>query len=211
MKLLYIIFGIFIVSCSADKGQQEKQMDNDFVSTKDSKHINQELNSIETIEKIDTLGISNYWKNNKITSATLHAYAPEYTQEGSHANIMNKNEELDYCIIDSLSTELDSNSIDKIYNALLYETTYNEVASDCFMPHHGIIFYDIDDNIIGHISICFECNTYVFKPNRINYVPITIFKQIVMKNKLPIKGHVIRELFKNTEKYSKLEINTHKE
>ena len=29
----------------------------------------------------------------------------------------------------------------------------------CFDPHHGFVFYDKEDNIIGHLSICLKCAT----------------------------------------------------
>jgi hypothetical protein len=30
-------------------------------------------------------------------------------------------------------------------------------SSDCYVPHHGFVFYK-KDSIVGHVSICFECN-----------------------------------------------------
>lgn len=35
------------------------------------------------------------------------------------------------------------------------------VSADCYMPHHGFVFYDKDNAIIGHIELCFQCgNSY---------------------------------------------------
>lgn len=33
-------------------------------------------------------------------------------------------------------------------------------ASMCFEPHHGFVFYDKNDVIIGSLSICFGCKNY---------------------------------------------------
>ncbi|NEN25353.1 hypothetical protein G3O08_17800 [Cryomorpha ignava] len=33
-----------------------------------------------------------------------------------------------------------------------------EVVSDCYIPRNGILFFDIQNHLIGFIEICFECN-----------------------------------------------------
>lgn len=33
-----------------------------------------------------------------------------------------------------------------------------EVVSDCYIPRNAILFFDLQDRLIGFIEICFECN-----------------------------------------------------
>ncbi|MDL5044992.1 hypothetical protein QQ054_02910 [Oscillatoria amoena NRMC-F 0135] len=37
-------------------------------------------------------------------------------------------------------------------------------VADCFVPRHGVIFYDASGNYTAHVTICFECNHYKVYP-----------------------------------------------
>ena len=34
----------------------------------------------------------------------------------------------------------------------------------CYAPHHGFVFYDENDQILGHLEICFMCQNYKYAP-----------------------------------------------
>lgn len=36
--------------------------------------------------------------------------------------------------------------------------------SKCFIPRHGIVLYNSTDSIVGHLSLCFECDQIVAVP-----------------------------------------------
>lgn len=36
--------------------------------------------------------------------------------------------------------------------------SYGQSRASCFSAHHGVVFYDAQDHIIGHVAICLGCN-----------------------------------------------------
>ncbi|HAS40988.1 MAG TPA: hypothetical protein DCS93_10930 [Microscillaceae bacterium] len=37
-------------------------------------------------------------------------------------------------------------------------STYGQATASCFIPRHGVIFYDTQNKPVGHITICMGCN-----------------------------------------------------
>ena len=37
------------------------------------------------------------------------------------------------------------------------EATFGDGESKCFIPHHGFVFYDDNDQPVGQVSLCFLC------------------------------------------------------
>jgi len=42
--------------------------------------------------------------------------------------------------------------------------TYGGTYTRCFRPRLGVVFYDLNDDVTAHISICFECSQQISKP-----------------------------------------------
>lgn len=61
------------------------------------------------------------------------------------------------------SKDLTAEQTKKLYSAIT-GTHFHMKGAMCFMPHHGFIFYDADDKIIGSITICLKCNNYRHAP-----------------------------------------------
>lgn len=66
------------------------------------------------------------------------------------------------------SVLVDSSSIKDII--LLYyqknmDSIQNYSVGACYFPRHGVVFYDINDEIIAYLEVCFECT-------RTNYIGI---------------------------------------
>ena len=85
-------FSLIFLSCSSNEEQVPIIENGHIVNRADSTSVIEDTILPEIIESIDTIGINEYWKENKITSATLYLYAPIYSREGSRANIMNQND-----------------------------------------------------------------------------------------------------------------------
>jgi hypothetical protein len=67
---------------------------------------------------------------------------------------------------------LNLEQIDKLTN-IIYNYGYESatdfrVVTDCYMPRNAILFYNIENKVIGFIEICFECNNYRTNDNKIN-------------------------------------------
>lgn len=41
---------------------------------------------------------------------------------------------------------------------LAFPIDHTSAPTDCYEPHHGIVYYDERGEIIGHVSICFMCH-----------------------------------------------------
>ena len=49
--------------------------------------------------------------------------------------------------------------------ALLNNTdTYGGMSNRCFEPRLGVVFYDAQQKVNAHISICFQCNNFMATP-----------------------------------------------
>lgn len=61
------------------------------------------------------------------------------------------------------SKDLTPEQIKKLYAAITGVHTHQKAAM-CFEPHHGVIFYDSENKIIGSLTICFGCKFYKHSP-----------------------------------------------
>jgi hypothetical protein len=60
-------------------------------------------------------------------------------------------------LIARYTKELDQPQIDRLLKALTQNHEPTVKLWCDFAPHHGIVFYDAEDRIIGSVSICFYC------------------------------------------------------
>jgi hypothetical protein len=60
-------------------------------------------------------------------------------------------------LIARYTKELDQPQTDRLLKALTQNHEPTVKLWCDFAPHHGIVFYDADDRIIGSVSICFYC------------------------------------------------------
>jgi hypothetical protein len=43
-------------------------------------------------------------------------------------------------------------------------TTYSKDYTKCFLPHHALVFFDVEDHPVGYVSICFMCKQAAISP-----------------------------------------------
>ncbi|WP_027419111.1 hypothetical protein [Crocinitomix catalasitica] len=72
-------------------------------------------------------------------------------------------------VINPIGAKLNPEQIKFLGEVLNGNKNTNETGqSECYIPHHGIVFYKSDD-IVAHISICFMCDRIESVPkNRLN-------------------------------------------
>ena len=142
------------------------------------------------------LGINEFWKSQNIDKATFYCYYPEADYETSQL-ILDENDDLNPTIIDSLKIELEQTDLETLTSTIFTITNFGEdEVMECFDPHHGIIFKS-QNKIVGHVSICFECNQYKIKPNNASYIPMKSFWNLCKKHNLPIDRKTIGKLYRN--------------
>ncbi len=151
------------------------------------------------LNKIDTLGVNEYWSNQIIETATLYVYSPEnrlYNGKRISKEIIINDNEMNPFIIDSLTVDLDKDELEKLRRALRTETDNREDIASCFSPHHGIVLRDTLGEILGHISICFECTSYQMCENRVYDLPIGMFREFANRHNLPIHMNHVLKLYR---------------
>jgi len=89
--------------------------------------------------------------------------AKVYLYDGFMGQLIVNKGILDSTIVNPEGYKLSQTELSELDNLLNIrvrkrKTTYQEcTGSHCFEPHHGIVFYK-NQKIVGHISLCFECN-----------------------------------------------------
>jgi len=140
----------------------------------------------------EMIEVSQYWIDNIIHSAKLYVYTPESKNSNGRNIIVNNS--LNNTIIDSLTISLTRSEINRLQKLLKRKTTYSEIGADCFKPHHGIVLKDNNEVVIGHFSICFECDNYRSTPSGIYHIPTDEFMKIIVNHKLPITDQEISKV-----------------
>lgn len=105
--------------------------------------------------EVDSPGVNDYWLTNKIDHANIYLYFPEL--DGSTGDI-ESNGELSPFICDSMTKALDSARIADLQERLVYSLEEFVHGNDCYFPHHGIVYFDEKNEIIGSVSLCTACN-----------------------------------------------------
>ncbi len=55
---------------------------------------------------------------------------------------------------------LNVEQIERFKKAVFNHKPPNRRVGMCFYPHHGFVFYNENDEIIGHLTVCFVCSNY---------------------------------------------------
>lgn len=69
-------------------------------------------------------------------------------------------------VVDTMGVELSDHQVTQvlgIVNGTL--GTDEDIVAECFIPRHGLVFYDSQRKPTAHISICFECNQLRVEPD----------------------------------------------
>ena len=163
---------------------------------------------LESVIKIDTFGVNQFWREQNIQSISLYTYYPEEfiseqrKQEKSKLKrgnncILDENLELNKYVLNSFTTVLDSFDFEKLKDSVLMETSFSEGVSSCFEPHHGFVLKNDKDKIVGHISVCLACSNYRIYPRESkSIIPMALFRSIIVKNKLPIHRSQVGKFYK---------------
>ncbi len=60
--------------------------------------------------------------------------------------------------------ELSPDQIKHFLGLINNPDSYGGMSHRCFEPRLGLVFYDAQDKIVAHISICFQCNNFSATP-----------------------------------------------
>ncbi|MCW1887371.1 DUF4375 domain-containing protein [Luteolibacter flavescens] len=89
-------------------------------------------------------------------------------------------------VVDPQGIKLDAKQVEQLLKAS-YTREPDRRGSGCFLPHHGIVFYDHDGKAVAHLSICFLCNRAASAPYEASLQwDITALSQFITSLGLPV-------------------------
>ncbi|MFM8743817.1 MAG: hypothetical protein ACKODM_10910 [Cytophagales bacterium] len=105
---------------------------------------------------------------------------------------------LNKTVVDTIGVTLTGAQVKKIVTVA---TGNNDAEVDeqaeCFLPHHGVVFYDEKNRPLASVTICFDCRRMKFHPKIVDPEKgITILKEVILELGLPV--------FDNFEEYLEL-------
>lgn len=62
-------------------------------------------------------------------------------------------------VLGNLTETLDASEVDRLEELVTGSRT-KELGAWCYLPHHGFIFYDAANAVVGHIEVCLMCRNY---------------------------------------------------
>lgn len=127
----------------------------------------------------------------KVEYKTVKAYL--FGLRGDQSDII-KNGQLNPTVVDTVGTTLTKSQIERVISVITGENDgeMDEIA-ECFIPHHGIVFYNTRNIAIGYVSICFFCSRKKIEP-KINSPGkgIEILRTVIVELGHPVFDHPVR-------------------
>lgn len=97
------------------------------------------------------------------------------------------------------SKKLTENEATVVVNAITGKHLWKGGAL-CYMPHHGFVFYNKKDEVVGHIEICFMCGRHKSFPSK----GLSLYWDLdSMRKLIKSKGIPVYDTTKEWENYFK--------
>ena len=131
-----------------------------------------------------------------------------YCPNGNGLSIV-KEDKLSKDIIGAYTRTLSPFSKKKLATILARKEKRPLLAAECFVPHHGIVFWDKEEKIIGHLSICFHCNNYRVIPRNLytEFLNLEALEQLFKKQAIPVMDDIKDyQQFLNSKQEKHLEV-----
>lgn len=185
-KLSTILIAITILAACKDnnlppKDAQEAQTDSEQEA---------EVPENEDEDNSEVL-LDSIWLNMDISRIDALVYSPHAAGPSMSAYIVNwESKNLHPSVAHSYTKTLNKDQMEIIINHLVHGKDMNgvdEVAkSGCFHPHHGFIYYNSNNEMVGQSSICFECESIRSNPKNTVYIDYEVFKRVFEELEIPI-------------------------
>lgn len=79
-----------------------------------------------------------------------------YKMKGMESEVVEQNKLSNN--VDSKNEPLNKIQVEELLSILNAKSTYGGVPAKCFEPHLGFVFYNSDNRIVAHSTICLACN-----------------------------------------------------
>jgi len=93
----------------------------------------------------------------KVNFTKVVGYCYDSTADKTNDDIIDKNYKLHKGIIASATVTLTKKQTSKLISILAQPPKQRHIPAACFIPHHAFVFYDADNDVVAHVSICFMC------------------------------------------------------
>jgi len=94
------------------------------------------------------------WQRESFTS--VKAYIYDYQADAFQ--VIAKNGRLHQGIINTDGVLLNPSQVEKLQDVYQKDSD-GKIMAKCFLPHHAFVFFDAQDKIVAHLSVCFQCGT----------------------------------------------------
>jgi hypothetical protein len=135
----------------------------------------------------------------------VRAYVYDWTQEEKNLTLL-KDGKLHKGIINIEGAKLNDEQVKRLLKALDSKAE-EEVSADCYMPHHGFVFYDKEGKAIGHIELCFQCGNADSSHEELKEKPWDwgVLRKLLLELEVPIlkEDSEYTKLFNEKQKLNK--------
>lgn len=124
------------------------------------------------------------WNNPKYFIAKAYLYGLSEEPAGD----IIKNGLLNTTVTDTIGVTLTNEQVRKVISVATGKNSgvFGELA-ECFIPHHGIVFYDKDKKPLASVTICFYCGRMKFIPKTVTPEKgLGILKEVILELKFPV-------------------------
>jgi hypothetical protein len=127
------------------------------------------------------------WNNPKYFIAKAYLYGLGEDMAGD----IIENGHLNLTVTDTIGVSLTNEQVDKVISVATEKNSGEiEEPRECFIPHHGIVFYDIGNKPLASVTICFYCGRMKFIPKTITQEKgLGILKEVILELKFPVFNH----------------------
>lgn len=79
-----------------------------------------------------------------------------YKMDGTDNNVIEKNQLSEHVL--GKPKELSKEQVNRLLNIINSVSSYGEEGASCFEPHLGFVFYNSNDEVIAHATVCLMCS-----------------------------------------------------
>lgn len=109
----------------------------------------------------------NNWQPNTFPTGDF-TYVTAYKMTGEYGRVIEEGKVSSKTI--GKGKKLSFQETTTLLSTFFEPSTYGDISARCFEPHVGYIFYNAQDQVVGHATICLSCGNMYTTPDIGNFV-----------------------------------------
>ena len=107
-------------------------------------------------EKQETYKVRKGFPSAPFVSVEAYAFNQELKGRPDCRRLIQKDGSVCHTAVEKVAT-LSRRQIKKVRKMATSRSTYSRYGSKCFIPRHAFVFRDAEGEVVGEMTICFEC------------------------------------------------------